>query len=48
MNPAVNKTMRRIRSFVLREGRLTQGQQNAINNHWVKYGLNFTRSKLDL
>lgn len=31
--------LRRIRSFVKREGRLTTGQQTAIDNGWAKFGL---------
>lgn len=31
--------LRRIRSFVKREGRLTPGQQNAINTGWPLFGL---------
>lgn len=33
------KTHRPIRSFVLRQGRLTQGQQYALDNYWQLYGL---------
>jgi tRNA (guanine-N7-)-methyltransferase len=29
----------RIRSFIRRQGRLTQGQQQALDNHWGKYCL---------
>jgi tRNA (guanine-N7-)-methyltransferase len=31
---------RKIRSFILRQGRLTQGQQFALDNYWEKYCLN--------
>lgn len=31
--------LRKIRSYILRQGRLTQGQQFALDNHWAKYGL---------
>ena len=34
------KFLRRIRSFVKREGRLTPGQENAINTGWPLFGLN--------
>lgn len=35
------KTSRReIRSFVLREGRITPGQSNALKNQWSTFGLN--------
>ena len=30
---------RRIRSFVRRQGRLTEGQQRALDEHWPQYGL---------
>lgn len=40
--------LRRIRSFVLREGRLTKGQQHALENYWSQYGIDFTPSLLDL
>ncbi|WP_333608570.1 tRNA (guanosine(46)-N7)-methyltransferase TrmB [Arsukibacterium sp.] len=40
--------MRRIRSFVLREGRLTKGQQHALSHYWSEYGLNHQATPLDL
>jgi tRNA (guanine-N7-)-methyltransferase len=40
--------MRKIRSFVLREGRLTKGQQNALDNHWPVFGLSYQHTPLDL
>ena len=33
--------MRRIRSFVLREGRMTPAQQRAFDTHWARYGLDY-------
>ena len=33
--------MRRIRSFVLREGRMTPAQQRAFDEHWVRYGIDY-------
>ncbi|HDZ16212.1 MAG TPA: tRNA (guanosine(46)-N7)-methyltransferase TrmB, partial [Methylophaga aminisulfidivorans] len=30
---------REIRSFVKREGRLTPGQQRALDNHWPEFGI---------
>lgn len=39
---------RRIRSFVLREGRLTPGQQRALEVQWPKFGLNITAEPLDV
>lgn len=39
---------RRIRSFVLREGRLTQGQQRAFDKLWPQFGVPFSTMPLDL
>jgi len=39
---------RRIRSFVLREGRLTAGQQRAFETLWPQWGLAFQPTPLDL
>lgn len=38
---------RRIRSFVLRQGRLTTAQENALDNHWQHYGIDFSESFLN-
>lgn len=40
--------MRKIRSFVLREGRLTKGQQHALENYWPQYGLEYQPDNIDL
>lgn len=37
----------RIRSFALRQGRLSQAQQNAIDNLWPKFGLEVADELLD-
>lgn len=42
------KPHRPIRSFVLREGRLTPGQQRAFENNWPTYGVDFTGQPLEL
>ena len=34
--------MRRIRSFVLREGRMTPAQQHAFEAHWSRYGIDYS------
>ena len=34
------KYIRKVRSFVKREGRLTKNQERAINDHWQNMGLN--------
>ena len=49
--PEVNedgKIMRRIRSFVRREGRLTKGQERALTELWPQMGVEFTGERLDL
>ena len=33
--------LRRIRSFVLREGRMTPAQQRAFDAHWSRYGIDY-------
>jgi tRNA (guanine-N7-)-methyltransferase len=38
---------RKIRSFVRREGRLTHGQQDALEHLWPVYGIENTAQKLD-
>jgi len=38
---------RAIKSFVLRQGRLTGAQQNALDNHWKDYGIDFSEQLLD-
>ncbi len=35
------ETMRRIRSFVLREGRMTPAQQRAFDTLWSRYGIDY-------
>jgi tRNA (guanine-N7-)-methyltransferase len=39
---------RRIRSFVLRMGRMTAGQQRALDEYWPQFGIDFAPSLLDL
>jgi len=39
---------RRIRSFVLRQGRFTPAQQRAFDQHWARYGLDYTAAPRDL
>ena len=41
-------TMRRIRSFVRREGRLTKGQQRALEELFPRYGITLQQGELDL
>jgi tRNA (guanine-N7-)-methyltransferase len=39
--------MRRIRSFVLREGRMTPAQQRAFDEHWARFGIDYTATAQD-
>jgi tRNA (guanine-N7-)-methyltransferase len=39
---------RRIRSFVLRQGRLTKGQERALETAWPQFGIDYTENLLDL
>ena len=38
---------RRIRSFVLRQGRITPAQQRAFDAHWARYGLDYLGAPRD-
>lgn len=38
---------RAIKSFVLRQGRLTKAQQNALDNHWHDYGIDYSEQELN-
>jgi tRNA (guanine-N7-)-methyltransferase len=38
---------RRIRSFVLRQGRFTPAQQRAFDQHWARYGLDYIGAARD-
>ena len=40
--------LRRIKSYVLREGRLTTGQDRALRELWPEWGIEYTDSLLDL
>ena len=39
---------RRIRSFVLRQGRLTKGQEKALMEQWPGFGLEYKPERIDL
>jgi tRNA (guanine-N7-)-methyltransferase len=45
---APHAAARRIRSFVLRQGRMTPAQAAAFDAHWARYGLDYTGSARDL
>lgn len=42
------KGLRRIRSFVRRQGRITPGQAKALHDYWDEYGLNVADGLLDM
>jgi len=42
------RPLRRIRSFVRRQGRLTKGQQLALDQYWPEMGVEFQQEPLDL
>jgi len=47
-NPLNPPFLRRIRSFVRREGRMTTSQQRAFDQYWIQYGLTTEGPLLDL
>lgn len=40
-DPDTGRPLRKVRSFVLREGRLTKGQERALAELWPQYGVEF-------
>lgn len=44
----IDENKRRIKSFVLRQGRMSQSQQRAMDNNWPKFGLEVENGLLDL
>ncbi|ORM72822.1 tRNA (guanosine(46)-N7)-methyltransferase TrmB [Pantoea wallisii] len=42
------RPLRRIRSFVRRQGRLTKGQQLALDNYWPEMGVEYQAQPLDM
>ncbi len=42
------RPLRRIRSFVRRQGRLTKGQQHALDNYWPVMGVEFSEQPLSI
>ncbi|HCI43871.1 MAG TPA: tRNA (guanosine(46)-N7)-methyltransferase TrmB, partial [Salmonella bongori] len=41
------RPLRRIRSFVRRQGRLTKGQEHALENYWPVMGVEFSEEPVD-
>ena len=48
MNQTTDKAARSIRSFVLRGGRITAGQQRALDEFWPGFGVDYVAAPLDL
>ena len=48
MQEEENIHQRRIRSFVLRQGRLTKGQAHALETQWPAYGVEYASQGIDL
>jgi len=44
----IQKHIRTIRSFVKREGRLTTGQQQAIDTQWPEFGVDYSADQINL
>jgi tRNA (guanine-N7-)-methyltransferase len=43
----MEQSYRPIRSYVLRQGKLTSAQKKAIENYWHRYGIDFNEEQLD-
>lgn len=48
LDPTARPAPRRIRSFVLRQGRITGAQARAFDAHWARYGLDYAGAPRDL
>lgn len=48
LEPSEAPYQRRIRSFVLRQGRLTKGQERALETAWPSFGIEYVDQVLDL
>ena len=47
LDPETGKPLRKVRSFVLREGRLTKGQERALEELWPRFGVEYAAQPLD-
>jgi tRNA (guanine-N7-)-methyltransferase len=48
VTPEEDLKQRRIRSFVLRQGRLTKGQEKALTEQWPRFGVEYKPERIDL
>lgn len=46
-DPQTGAALRRVRSFVLREGRLTRGQERALASQWPRFGVEYRAQPVD-
>lgn len=46
-DPETGKPLRKVQSFVLREGRLTKGQERALAELWPRFGVEYVASPVD-
>ncbi len=46
-DPETGKPLRKVRSFVLREGRLTKGQERAMEELWPRFGVEYQAQAVD-
>lgn len=44
----MNHSTRKIKSYVLRQGRLTKGQQLALQTQWPQFGIDYSETLLDI
>lgn len=48
MDPEASRHRRQVRSYVLREGRITPAQQRALGEHWARFGIDYAGVARDL
>jgi tRNA (guanine-N7-)-methyltransferase len=46
-DPETGRPLRKVRSFVLREGRLTRGQERALEELWPRFGVEYAPQSID-
>lgn len=47
VDPETGRPLRKVRSFVLREGRLTRGQERAYETQWPRFGIDYREAPID-
>jgi len=46
-DPETGRPLRKVRSFVLREGRLTRGQERALDELWPRFGIAYVPQRVE-